>query len=148
MYASLLLSELQSRVTNIAAVSAISDIPAAKPDPILRPTRPYSWVINSDAKEHDLVVCGKGDAIRFYWESGTHDMVHMANEANYVGCDFSSTAGVVTLAGVDAGSYLFECDTFGKHLLSCSVDKEDAEAAHCAVWNQKVQAQVVDYTHT
>lgn len=48
----------------------------------------------------------------------------------------------------NAGSYLFKCDTPGKHLLSCSVGKENAESAHCAAWNQKVQIQVVDYSKT
>lgn len=96
-FAGLLKTQLQSRVSNIAAVSSIDDVSSATPDAALRKTLSYNWVIKSDGSEHDLIVCGKGDAIRLYWESGTHDLVHMGNEANYVACDFRSTQGSVTL---------------------------------------------------
>jgi hypothetical protein len=96
-FAGSLEGELQSRASNIAAVASIDSVTSATPDANLRWTLSYNWVIKSDGSEHDLIVCGKGDAVRFYWEAGTHDLVHMGNAANYVGCDFRSTQGSVTL---------------------------------------------------
>ena len=49
----------------------------------------YYWNVQDDGEEHRILLCDQGNSIRFYWEKGYHDIVHMYSEANYVSCNFN-----------------------------------------------------------
>eukprot|EP00392_Amoebophrya_sp_AT5.2_P012405 g12508.t1 len=99
-------------------------------------------------KEYKMIVCDKGNKIRFHWDTTVgsspsmmeHDLHRINLESEYVACDFTHATNLATVA--KKNTHTFSCDRQGMHFFSCQV------TGHCTEAKQKLRVQVTDMSKT